>query len=101
MAIASRRTMGLLHEPDFSEQVRHRQRYNSFWRDLLKEGQKSGEIKIGVSDGLASMFIIGAMSFVPEWFDPQRSTSDEIAEYYTKLIFDGLSSKKRSSAPAN
>jgi AcrR family transcriptional regulator len=95
MAVASSRTLALLPEPDYAEQVRHRQAYNDFWRNLLMEGKKNGEIKSGLSDAFASMFIIGAMSFIPEWYDSKRSSSDEIAEYYTKLFFDGVAAKKR------
>lgn len=95
MAIASGRTLALLPEPEYSEQVRHRANYNLFWRSLFNEGKKTGEIKKSLSDTFASMFVIGAMSFVTEWFDPKRSTTDEIAEYYTKLLFDGISATKR------
>ena len=97
MAIASGRTLSLLPEPEYSEQVKHRQAYNDFWRKLLNEGKKNGELKPGLSDAFVSMFIIGAMSFVPEWYDPSRSSTDEIAEYYTKLLFDGISATKRAS----
>jgi AcrR family transcriptional regulator len=95
MAIASGRTLALLPEPEYSEQVRHREAYNHFWRRLLSEGKKSGEIKSSLNDAFVSMFIIGAMSFSTEWYDPKRSTTDEIAEYYTKLLFDGISATKR------
>ena len=100
MAIASGRTLALLKEPDYSEQVKHRQAYNQFWRNLINEGKKSGEIRAGVSDALASMFIIGTMSFVPEWFDSTRSTTEDVAEYYTKLLFDGISSTRRRADKA-
>ncbi len=97
MAIASGRTLSLLPEPEYSEQVKHRQAYNKFWRKLLTEGKKNGELKPGLSDAFVSMFVIGAMSFIPEWYDPARSTTDDIAEYYTKILFDGISATKRAS----
>jgi AcrR family transcriptional regulator len=94
MTIASGRTLSLLGEPEYSEQVKHREAYNNFWRRLLIEGKKSGELKPDLTDGFVSMFVIGAMAFVPEWYDPKRSSTDEIAEYYTKLLFDGISATK-------
>ena len=97
MAIASGRTLSLLPEPEYSEQVKHRQAYNDFWRKLLNEGKKNGELKSGLSDAFVSMFVIGAMSFIPEWYDPTRSSTDDIAEYYTKLLFDGISATRRAS----
>ena len=101
MAVASGRTLSLLPEPEYSEQVKHRAAYNDFWRNLLQEGKKSGELKPGMVDALASMFVIGAMSFVPEWYDPSRSSTDEIAEYYAKLLFDGISATKRMPKATN
>ncbi|MEO7787094.1 MAG: TetR/AcrR family transcriptional regulator [Sphingomicrobium sp.] len=101
MAIASGRTLSLLPEPEYSEQVKHREAYNDFWRKLLVEGKKSGELKPGMSDALVSMFVIGAMSFVPEWYDPSRSSTEDIAEYYAKLLFDGISATKRAPKAAN
>lgn len=96
MAVASARTLSLLPEPEYSEQVKHRQAYNDFWRKLLNEGKKNGELKPGLSDAFVSMFIIGAMSFIPEWHDPARSSTDDIADYYTKLLFDGISATRRA-----
>jgi AcrR family transcriptional regulator len=100
MAIASTRTLSLLNEPGYSEQVRHRKEFNQFWRNLIIEGKERGEIKPSVSDAFASMIMIGAMSYVPEWFDPKRSTTDEVAEYLTNLLFDGMTTAKRRTQPA-
>jgi len=101
MAVASSRTLELLREADYAEQARHRQAYNRFWRDLLDEGKKRGEIRSSLSDVFASMWAIGAMSFLTEWYDPNRSSIDEVAEEFVKLLFDGITARKRQAGAAS
>jgi len=90
MAVASAQTLSYLQEPEFSEQVRHRQAYNQFWRDLIEEGKRTGEIRKDVPDAVASMVIVGAMTFVAEWFDEKRSTTQEIGGIFSRLLFEGM-----------
>ena len=90
MAAASAQTLSHLQEPEYSEQARHRQAYNQFWRDLINEGKKTGEIRKNVPDAVASMVVVGAMTFIAEWFDEERSTIEQIGETYASLLFDGL-----------
>ena len=90
MALASARTLSLLQEPEYSEQVRHRQAYNQFWRGLIAEGKASGEIHPDVPEAMASMLIVGALSFVPEWFDESRSSVKKISAIFSELFFTGI-----------
>ena len=90
MALASARTLSLLREPEYSEQVRHRQAYNDFWQSLIAEGKARGEIHPDVPEAMASMLIVGALSFLPEWFDGGRSTTDAIADIFSDLFFAGI-----------
>jgi hypothetical protein len=92
MAVASAQTLSHLQEPEYSEQASRRQAYNQFWRDLINEGKRTGEIREDVSDAIASMIVVGAMTFIAEWFDETRSTIEQIGETYASLLFDGLSS---------
>ena len=90
MAAASAQTLSHLQEPEYSEQASHRQAYNQFWRDLINEGKKTGEIRENLPDAVASMVVVGAMTFIAEWFDEKRSTIEQIGETYASLLFDGL-----------
>jgi hypothetical protein len=47
------------------------------------------------------MLIIGAMSFVPDWYDPKRSSIDDIADYFTKLLFEGIKTSKKAEMPVS
>lgn len=90
MAVASAQTLSFLQEPEYSEQVRHRQAYNQFWRDLIEEGKRTGEIRKDLPDAVASMAIVGALTFVAEWFDGDRSTTDEVGALFSSLFVEGM-----------
>jgi Transcriptional regulator len=90
MAVASAQTLSVLQEPEYSEQVAHRQAYNQFWRDLIQEGKETGEIRKDLPDAVASMVIVGSLTFVAEWYDPKRSTTEEIGDIFSRLLFDGM-----------
>lgn len=90
MAVASAQTLSHLQEPEYSEQSRHRQAYNQFWRDLIEEGKRKGEIRQDVPDAIASMVIVGALTFVAEWYDRDRSTTEMIGMTFARLLFDGM-----------
>jgi AcrR family transcriptional regulator len=99
MALASGRILSYLKEPDYSEQVRHRQAYNMFWRNLLEDGVKNGEIVLSAPASVIAMAIVGAFAFVGEWYEPKRSTTEEIGEAFANLFFNGLSPRSAPSKP--
>lgn len=90
MAVASAQTLSFLQEPEYSEQASQRQAYNQFWRDLIEEGKKNGEIRKDLPDAVASMVIVGALTFVAEWYDEKRSTTKEIGQIFSRMLFEGM-----------
>lgn len=92
MAVASAQTLSHLQEPELSEQTRHRQAYNQFWRDLIEEGKRTGEIRLDLPDAVASMVIVGAMTFVAEWYEEKRATTQQIAGIFSQMLFEGMHS---------
>jgi len=90
MAVASAQTLSFLQEPEFSEQSEHRRAYNQFWRDIIIEGKEKGEIRKDLPDAVASMAIVGALTFVAEWYESDRSSTDNIGAIFSRLFFDGM-----------
>ncbi|WP_253345084.1 TetR/AcrR family transcriptional regulator [Sphingobium sp. OAS761] len=90
MAVASAQTLSFLQEPEYSEQSERRRAYNQFWRDIIIEGKEKGEIRKDLPDAVASMAIVGALTFVAEWYESDRSTTDEIGAIFARLFFDGM-----------
>ena len=90
MAVASAQTLSFLQEPEFSEQSEHRRAYNQFWRDIIIEGKEKGEFRKDLPDAVASMAIVGALTFVAEWYESDRSSTDNIGAIFSHLFFDGM-----------
>jgi len=90
MAVASAQTLSFLQEPEFSEQSEHRRAYNQFWRDIIIEGKEKGEFRKDLPDAVASMAIVGALTFVAEWYESDRSSTDSIGAIFSRLFFDGM-----------
>lgn len=90
MAIASVKTLSYLQEPEYSEQLRHRQAYKKFWRDLIKEGKESGEIDSSLHDAFICMAIIGSITFITEWYEPKRASLETVGDIFSQFFFNGL-----------
>jgi len=90
MAVASAQTLSFLQEPEYSEQSEHRRAYNQFWRDIIIEGKEKGEIRKDLPDAVASMAIVGALTFVAEWYESDSSSTDKIGAIFSRLFFDGM-----------
>jgi len=90
MAVVSAQTLSFLQEPEYSEQSEHRRAYNQFWRDIIIEGKEKGEIRKDLPDAVASMAIVGALTFVAEWYESDSSSTDKIGAIFSRLFFDGM-----------
>jgi len=90
MAVVSAQTLSFLQEPEYSEQSEHRRAYNQFWRDIIIEGKEKGEIRKDLPDAVASMAIVGALTFVAAWYESDRSSTDKIGAIFSRLFCDGM-----------
>ena len=70
--------------------VPDRDRYEALWTDLLRDLVESGAMASDVSIGLSRLTLFGAMNTTIEWFDPERSSLDELAETITRQFWDGV-----------
>lgn len=98
-AAASRR---LLAEVPPSVRARHeraRQRLGAKWRKLLEEARAAGEIRGDLNLSLVRLFLVGAVNFANEWFDPGGSSLKEVAEALTELLFSGLAPRRAEPLP--
>jgi TetR/AcrR family transcriptional regulator, cholesterol catabolism regulator len=68
-----------------------RDRYEGYWRKLLDEARRRGELRQGVDLGIARLFLFGGMNHTLEWYRPRgESTFRELADRYTDLLFHGI-----------
>jgi len=68
-----------------------RDHYESYWRKLLEEARRKGELRKGVDLGIARLFLFGGMNHTLEWYRPRgAATFRGLADHYTDLIFHGI-----------
>jgi AcrR family transcriptional regulator len=67
-----------------------RQRYGKLWDKFLREAQAAGEIKRSLKIVPLRMFILGALNWTMEWFDPKRYSINDFAAQVSGMVFDGI-----------
>jgi AcrR family transcriptional regulator len=75
--------------------------YERFWQQIVREGMKSGEFRADRDAQIVSYGLLGMLNWLYQWYRPQgRLTVREVAEQFTALTLDGLTTaaSKRSVA---
>lgn len=67
-----------------------REVYGNFWRKLLGDAQKAGEIGAHVDLSLLRLFLIGALDWSHEWYQPKQKSIKQMAEGIGNIVFDGI-----------
>ena len=96
---------GLLHHGDFTSaniriygqippaaKNRHRKvrrEYADYWDALLDEAMQRGELRRDIGTTIARLFVIGALNWTVEWYNPQKGSFDDFVEQITTIVFDG------------
>ncbi|MES2099348.1 MAG: TetR/AcrR family transcriptional regulator [Pseudomonadota bacterium] len=96
---------GLLHHGDFtSANIRiygqiptaaknsHRKirrSYADYWDRLLEEALKRGELRRDTSTAVIRLFVIGALNWTVEWYNPQKGSFPDFVKQVTAIVFDG------------
>lgn len=96
---------GLLHHGDFTSaniriygqipsaaKSRHRKvrrEYADYWDALLEEALERGELRPDISTTIARLFVIGALNWTVEWYNPQKGAFEEFVKQISTIVFDG------------
>jgi AcrR family transcriptional regulator len=67
-----------------------RQRYGRLWDQILRDAQQAGEIRRDVKIVPLRMFILGALNWTMEWFDPQQYSVADFARQINAVVFEGI-----------
>ncbi len=97
---------GMLHYGDFtsanirvygqiptSAKNRHkivRRAYADYWDRLLASALASGELRQDTGLAVIRLFVIGALNWTVEWYNPQRGSFQAFARQITAIVFDGI-----------
>lgn len=96
---------GLLHHGDFTSaniriygqiptaaKNRHRKvrrDYANYWDRLLEDALKRGELRPDTSTAVIRLFVIGALNWTVEWYNPQKGSFQDFVKQITDIVFDG------------
>ena len=77
-----------------SQEARNRNRalrraYAAYWTALFEQAKQSGEIGQQVDLSIARLFLLGALNWTLDWYDPKQGATDTLAEKFCTLFFEG------------
>lgn len=97
---------GMLHHGDFtsaniriygqipaSAKDRHRvirRAYSDYWDRLFESALASGELRQDTNTAMVRLFVIGALNWTVEWYNPQRGSFQDFVRQITAIVFDGI-----------
>ena len=67
-----------------------RHAYADYWRHLLQEARAAGEIPAERDLSLARMFLLGALNWSVEWYDPEKGALDDFAREAAETFLHGI-----------
>ena len=72
---------------------RLRKHYGALWEQLFVDAQNAGEIRSDIMLQPLRMFVLGALNWTVEWYDPKSFPVRDLADRVALLIFDGISTR--------
>jgi AcrR family transcriptional regulator len=88
--LTTRRVFGQVPEAIRAQSLRLRESYAAMWHALLTEGQRRGEVRADANLVLARLFVLGALNWTVEWFNPGGLSIDSVARSFASVLLDGL-----------
>lgn len=96
---------GLLHHGDFTSaniriygqvptaaKTRHRlvrRAYADYWDGLLDDALARGELRPDANPTVIRLFVIGALNWTVEWYNPQKGSFQDFVKQVSAIVFDG------------
>jgi AcrR family transcriptional regulator len=77
-----------------------RRKYGEYWKELLEGAQRAGEISRDTDLSLARMFLIGALNWAADWYDPSKKSVRYIADECYRLFMDGVGGRPAAATRA-
>ena len=74
---------------------RRRNAYSKLWDELFTAAQAHGEIRPDISIVPLRLFVLGALNWTVEWFDPEIHSVDMLVDRTALFIFEGIGVSKR------
>lgn len=93
--LATRRVFGQVPRSVREKHIHKRDAYGRLWQKMLEAAQDAGELRADADTRLVRLFVVGALNWTVEWFNPEGKPLDDVASEFADLVFRGL------DAPSN
>ncbi len=70
-----------------------RNAYTRLWDDLLAAAAAAGTLRRDVPVAMVRQFLVGALNWPVDWYQPARGSFSQFAQQITALVFDGITLK--------
>ncbi len=70
-----------------------RRAYADYWDTLLQQAMQSGELRNDTNLAVMRLFLIGALNWTVEWFNPQRGSFRTFVDQIAAIVFDGIGAR--------
>ena len=67
-----------------------RRRYEGLWDDILSRAKARGGVQDGIDLAAFRLLLVGSLNATLEWFDPNRSRVEDLAECYADILLGGV-----------
>lgn len=85
-----------LSEPFLSDFLKLRNDYENHFREIIKEGNASGEFAV-TDEKMATLMLLSSLNFVHTWYKPEgKLTPEQISETLSKMLLNGIVSGQKS-----
>lgn len=73
-------------------QLVDQRKYGGLWRSLIADATKAGQVNPALDPAAARMFVMGALNWAPEWWNPSRGSLTRTIATAQLMVRQGLSS---------
>jgi AcrR family transcriptional regulator len=74
-----------------------REAHRDMWMTVIHDAQADGTLRADVPPILMFFYILGAIGWVPEWYDARRTTPERIADHFSQFFLDGVTAGETSA----
>ncbi len=67
-----------------------RSAYTRLWDDLLQQAADAGLLRTDIPVPMVRQFLVGALNWPVDWYDPKRGSFEQLATQITALALDGM-----------
>lgn len=79
-----------LPEPIRARHREKRKRYGQVWEQIFQQAIDADQFRKDVKIEPLREFVLGALNWTVEWFDPKKHSLDELIERSTQLVLNGI-----------